>query len=33
MGQTLFVPMPRGEAAATVASPIFYDPDGGRMNG
>jgi sarcosine oxidase, subunit alpha len=33
LGQTLYVPMPRGDIAVEVASPIFYDPKGERLNG
>jgi len=32
-GQTLFVPMPGGEVAVEVTSPVFYDKDGARLNG
>ncbi|MGH8264605.1 MAG: glycine cleavage T C-terminal barrel domain-containing protein, partial [Steroidobacteraceae bacterium] len=32
-GQTLYVPMPDGEIAVTVTSPVFYDPEGKRLNG
>jgi sarcosine oxidase subunit alpha len=31
-GQTLFVPMPRGDIAVEVTNPVFYDPDGARLN-
>jgi sarcosine oxidase subunit alpha len=33
MGQTLYVPMPSGEAAVEVVSPVFYDPEGKRLHG
>ncbi len=33
IGQTLFVPTPRGESTVTVAHPVFYDPKGERLNG
>ncbi len=33
MGQTLYVPMPDGDIAVEVCSPVFYDPAGGRING
>jgi sarcosine oxidase subunit alpha len=33
LGQTLFVPMPDGEIEVEVASPVFYDPAGARING
>ena len=33
MGQTLYVPMPTGEAAVEVTSPVFYDPEGKRLHG
>ena len=32
-GQTLFVPMPAGDIAVEVTSPVFYDPQGARLNG
>jgi sarcosine oxidase subunit alpha len=32
-GQTLFVPMPDGDIAVQVTSPVFYDRDGARLNG
>jgi sarcosine oxidase, subunit alpha len=32
MGQTLYVPMPRGPIAVQVVSPVFYDPTGARIN-
>ena len=31
-GQTLFVPMPDGDVAVEVTSPVFYDRDGARLN-
>ena len=33
MGETLYVPMPQGDIAVTVTSPVFYDPEGARVNG
>jgi len=33
MGETLYVPMPEGHIAVTVSSPVFYDPEGARVNG
>jgi sarcosine oxidase subunit alpha len=33
MGQTLYVPMPDGDLAVEVTSPVFYDPTGARING
>ena len=33
IGQKLYVPTAQGESAVTVASPIFYDPKGERLNG
>ncbi len=33
MGQTLYVPMPNGEIEVEVVSPVFYDPQGARLNG
>jgi sarcosine oxidase subunit alpha len=32
-GQTLYVPMPDRDIAVTVTSPVFYDPEGKRLNG
>ena len=32
MGQTLYVPMPGGDLAVEVTSPVFYDPTGARIN-
>ena len=32
MGQTLYVPMPGGNLAVQVTSPVFYDPKGSRLN-
>jgi len=32
-GQTLYVPMPSGEIAVQVTSPVFYDPEGARLHG
>jgi sarcosine oxidase, subunit alpha len=31
-GQMLFVPMPGGDIAVEVTSPVFYDKDGARLN-
>ena len=33
LGETLFVSMPDGDIAVQVASPVFYDPQGSRLNG
>ena len=33
MGETLHVPMPGGCIAVKVTSPVFYDPEGARLNG
>jgi sarcosine oxidase subunit alpha len=33
IGQTLYVPMPGGDVAVEVTSPVFYDPTGARLNG
>jgi sarcosine oxidase subunit alpha len=33
IGQTLWVPSADGEAAVEVTSPVFYDPEGTRLNG
>jgi sarcosine oxidase subunit alpha len=32
LGQTLYVPMPDGDLAVEVMSPVFYDPAGARIN-
>jgi sarcosine oxidase subunit alpha len=32
LGQTLHVPMPHGDIAVEVTSPVFYDPQGARIN-
>jgi len=32
-GQTLYVPMPGRDIAVKVTSPVFYDPQGVRING
>ena len=32
LGQTLYVPTSAGEIAVQVASPVFYDPKGARLN-
>ena len=33
LGQTLYVPMPGGDIAVEVTTPVFYDPSGARING
>jgi sarcosine oxidase subunit alpha len=33
LGQTLYVPMPGGDIAVKVVAPVFYDPQGVRLNG
>jgi len=33
LGQTLYVPTRKGESAATVTHPVFYDPKGERLHG
>ncbi len=33
MGETLFIPMPGGSIPAKIVSPVFYDPQGERLNG
>jgi sarcosine oxidase subunit alpha len=33
MGQILYVPMPGGDIEVEVTSPVFYDPQGARING
>lgn len=33
MGETLYVSMPGGDIAVEVTSPVFYDPEGVRING
>jgi sarcosine oxidase, subunit alpha len=33
LGETLYVAMPDGDIPVQVASPVFYDPKGGRING
>jgi len=33
IGQTLYVPTPRGESTVTVTHPVFYDPKGERLHG
>ena len=33
MGETLHVPMPDGAVEVKLAEPVFYDKDGGRING
>ena len=32
IGQTLYVPMPGGEIPVQVCSPVFFDPQGARLN-
>jgi sarcosine oxidase subunit alpha len=32
LGQTLYVPMPDGDIPVQVTSPVFYDPQGARIN-
>ncbi|HEV2272476.1 MAG TPA: sarcosine oxidase subunit alpha family protein [Steroidobacteraceae bacterium] len=33
LGETLYVAMPGGDIPVQVASPVFYDPQGSRLNG
>ncbi|MDE2262911.1 MAG: sarcosine oxidase subunit alpha family protein [Gammaproteobacteria bacterium] len=33
MGETLYVALPDGDIPVQVASPVFYDPQGSRLNG
>jgi len=33
LGETLYVPMPGGDVPVRVSSPVFYDPQGARLNG
>ncbi len=33
IGETLYVPMPGGDIAVKVTAPVFYDPEGVRLNG
>jgi sarcosine oxidase, subunit alpha len=33
MGETLYVPTDNSEVAVKVTSPVFYDPEGARLNG
>ncbi|MBN8892190.1 MAG: hypothetical protein J0H91_18050, partial [Rhodospirillales bacterium] len=33
IGQTVHIPMPGGSIAATVAGPVFHDPEGARLDG
>jgi sarcosine oxidase subunit alpha len=33
MGETLYVPTGNGDVAVKVTSPVFYDPEGARLNG
>jgi sarcosine oxidase, subunit alpha len=33
IGETLYVPMPEGDVGVQVASAVFYDPQGSRLNG
>ena len=32
MGEELYVPMPKGVHPVQVVDPVFYDPDGVRLN-
>jgi sarcosine oxidase, subunit alpha len=32
LGETLYVPMPHGDIPVEVTSPVFYDPQGARIN-
>jgi sarcosine oxidase subunit alpha len=32
LGQTLYVPMPHGDVEVEVTAPVFYDPQGARIN-
>jgi hypothetical protein len=32
MGETLYVPMPDGVISAVVATPVFLDPEGKRLD-
>ena len=32
-GESLYVPMPDGDIAVQVTSPVFYDPEGARLHG
>ncbi|MDX7951068.1 sarcosine oxidase subunit alpha family protein [Lichenihabitans sp. Uapishka_5] len=33
LGETVFIPMPDGSVAAKLTKPVFYDPEGARLNG
>jgi sarcosine oxidase, subunit alpha len=33
LGQTLYVSMPNGDIPVQVTSPVFYDPEGAKLNG
>lgn len=33
MGERLFVPMPGGAVPVQVTAPVFYDPEGARLDG
>jgi sarcosine oxidase subunit alpha len=33
VGRTMYVPVPGGDIAVQVTSPVFYDPDGARLHG
>jgi sarcosine oxidase subunit alpha len=33
MGETLYVPTGNADVAVQVTSPVFYDPEGARLNG
>jgi sarcosine oxidase subunit alpha len=32
-GQVLYVSMPRGDIPVQVTKPVFYDPEGAKLNG
>ena len=33
MGETVYIPMENEVIAAEICNPVFYDPEGGRVNG
>ena len=33
MGERLYVPMPSGDVAVEVVTPVFFDPKGARLDG
>ena len=33
MGETVHIPMPNSTITAEIVNPVFYDPEGGRVNG